>query len=226
MKITSTRLTILLISTGILLTGLCSCLTSKKMDVVVAEQYGNQMPKVNKKSKADVIVNSVYPLNEKALSTTIKKTSHFLPLIVYWQFDYRHTCTLNPQIAVSNFTNTINAMSEKLSQKLNGQRLELTIEQVPLAFSLVDKAHLLLMVIHWDHIYMEPDFKDLIVSYKLFQFNNVVKTGKIDIANTEKNKETGFFQSWKSSITQYVAIYNGEVANMSHAFVHQLIEEL
>jgi hypothetical protein len=195
------------------------------MDDYVASQYGNQLPKP-KKSKADIAVRSVFPSGNTFISRTVQKTSHVLPLVVYFQYDYRHTCTLNPEIAVTEFANTVQAQSTRLSQKLNGEKLELTVEQVPSAFALVDKGHLLLFSISWDKIYVAPDFKDLIVSYKLFQGNDAVKTGKIDIKNTERNRGIRFFQSWKSSTSEYLTSYNADVANMSRAFVNELLEQL
>lgn len=204
---------------------LSGCLTSKRMDAYVASQYGNQLPKQSKKAKADITVNSVFH-NDNSISTTVQKTSHLLPLIVYFQYDYRHTCTLNPEIAVTEFANTVHSQSNKLSQKLNGERLELTVEQVPSAFALVDKAHLLLLTISWDRIYVEPDFKDLVVSYKLFQNNNVVKAGKLDVKNNERNKGIRLFQSWKSSTREYLSEYNADVIAMSKSAINQLLEQL
>lgn len=201
---------------------LSGCLTSKKMDAYVANEYGNQLPRQNKKTKADITVNSVFH-RDKSISTTVQKTSHLLPLIVYFQYDYRHTCTLNPEIAVTEFANTVHAQSDKLLQKLNEQRLELTVEQVPSAFALVDKAHLLLFLISWDKIYVEPDFKDLVVAYKLFQNNNVVKTGKLVVKNNERNKGIRFFQSWKSSTREYLSDYNADVTAMSKSAINQLL---
>ena len=201
-----------------------SCLSSK-MDSYVASRYGNELPKP-KKSKAGITVNSVFPSANNSISTTVKKTSHFLPLIVYFQFDYRHTCTLNPLIGVTQFTNAINSQSSKLSQKLNGQTLELTVEQVPSAFAIVDKGHLLLFVISWDKIYVEPDFKDLVVSYKLLENNNVVKKGKIDVKNHERDRGIGLFQSWRSSVREYLSSYDANMTTMSKDFVNQLLEQL
>jgi hypothetical protein len=211
----------------VLLCSICfiSCLTSKKMDAYVASQYGNELPKP-RKTKADVTMNSVFPSANNSISTTIQKTSHFLPLIVYFQYDYRHTCTLNPLIGVTQFTNTVNSQSAKLSQKLNGQTLELTVEQVPSAFAIVDKGHLLLLTISWDKIYVEPDFKDLIVSFKLLQNGTTIKNGKIDIRNREKEKGIRLFQSWKSSIREYISSYNSNMTTMSKDFMNQLFEQL
>ena len=201
------------------------CLTSAKMDAYVAKQYGNELPKP-KKGKPDVIVNSVFSTANDFISTTVNKTSHFLPLIVYFQYDYRHTCKLNPLLGVTEFTNAINTQYSKLASKLKSNRLELTVEQVPSAFAIVDKGHLLLFTISWDEIYVEPDFKDLVVSYKLLQNNDVVKTGKIDVKNHEKDRGIGIFQSWRSSVREYLSSYDANMTTMSRDFVNQLTDQL
>src|SRR5438128_776935 len=77
---------------------LSSCLTSKKMDRYISEQYDNQVPKQDKKKQAGLVINSSLTTDD-AISHTVQKTSKVLPLIVYWQYDYRHTCTLNPALA-------------------------------------------------------------------------------------------------------------------------------
>jgi hypothetical protein len=208
---------------------LSSCLTPKKMDKYVAEQYGNRIPKQNKIKKADINVSSIFPSPSNNISTTVKKRSNFLPLIVYWQGDYRHICTLNSSIAVNSFSNVVNTLTNKaLTEKLAGQRLELTVEQIPTEFALVDKARMIWLIyaISWDKIYMEPDFKDLVVSYKLLQNDTTVKTGKISIKGDAHNKGIRFFQSWKSATSEYLVDYNTNINTMSRAFMNQLAEEL
>jgi hypothetical protein len=206
---------------------LSGCLTSKKMDKFVAAHYNNQLPKEKKKTAITVVSKMTYP--SEAISTTVQKTSKVLPLIVYWQMDYRHTCTLNPAIAVNQFAATVNTLSSKgLNQKLNGQQLELSIEQIPTAFALVDKAHMIWLVyaISWDKIYMEPDGKDLVVSYKLLQNDHTEKTGKITVKSTVRNQGLRFFQSWKSATSEHLADYSANITAMSKTFVSRLVEEL
>jgi hypothetical protein len=208
---------------------LSSCLTPQKMDKYVAEQYGNRIPKQNKIKKADINVSSIFPSPSNNISTTVKKRSNFLPLIVYWQGDYRHICTLNSSVAVNSFSNVVNTLTNKaLTEKLAGQRLELTVEQIPTEFALVDKARMIWLIyaISWDKIYMEPDFKDLVVSYKLLQNDTTVKTGKISIKGDAHNKGIRFFQSWKSATSEYLVDYNTNINTMSRAFMNQLAEEL
>jgi hypothetical protein len=203
-----------------------SCLTSRKMDKYVSKQYNDELPKPIRKKNAEITITSTNPSRPNIISTTKKKTSHVLPLIIYWQFDYRHTCTLNSAIPVTNFSNTLNNyVSKGLTQKLNGQKMELTIEEIPTAFALVDKAHLFL-VFGWDHLYMEPDNKDLIVSYKLYQNDNSVKTGKITIKNNLHDKDIHYFQSWKSATRGYLTRYDSAISSMAKEFANQLMEEI
>lgn len=195
----------------------------------MAEQYNNQLPKKDKKMKADITVNSPLPSDPDAISTTRQKTSKVVPLIVYWSLDYRHTCTLNPAIPVTAFANTVNSLAAKgLAQKIAGQRLELTVEQAPTAFALVDKSHMIWLVyaFSWDKIYVEPDFKDLVVSYKLYNAANVAKAGKITVKSNAENKGLRFFQSWKSATSEYLGDYNANLTVMTRNFVNKLMEEL
>ena len=207
-----------------------SCLTSRKFDAFVGEQYNNQVTKIDKRKKSDIIITSAYTPASEDISNTVTKTSKFLPLLVYWSFDYRHTCTLNPLIAVNSFTNTVNTMAAKtLESKLEGKKLELKVEQVPLSFALVDKAHMIFLLVYaitWDKIYMEPDFKDLVVSYTLSENGQVAKTGKITMKGTADKKGLRYFQSWKSAISEYLVEYNLGITNLSRSFMVRLAEEL
>jgi hypothetical protein len=207
-----------------------SCLTSKKMDAYISDQYNNEIPKVNKKKQVpDITFSSTLPATPTNISTTAPHTK-VLPLIVYWSIDSRQTSTLNSGIAATNFCNDVNTLAKKgLSQKLNGQKLELTMEQAPATFALVDKTHaiwLLIYAIHWDKVYIEPEVKDLVVSYKLYKGDSSVKTGTITIKNTENNKNMRFFQSWKSAVSEHLSDYDNNVTAMTTKFVDELMKEL
>ncbi len=111
---------------------------------------------------------------------------------------------------------------------MNGRKLELTIEQLPSVFSLVAKENMIWVVYaySWSKIYIEPDFKDLVVAYKLDGGGPGEKTGKITVKNTEKNKSLRFFQSWKSATSEYLSGHNSNFTSMTKNFVSQLASEL
>jgi len=125
---------------------LSGCLTAKKLDGFVASQYGNELPKPKKK-KPEIEVRSLTPASNSQISNTVHKTDKFLPLIVYWKYDHRLSCSLNPAIAAVNFSNAINSSASRaLTEKLNGRKLELTVQQAPSAFSLVSKENMIWLV--------------------------------------------------------------------------------
>lgn len=215
---------------AILFCSLTSCSSSKKLDKFVAAQYNNELPKLNKKKNADIEVASLTGANSASISTTVHKTDKFLPLLFYWKYNHRQQCTLNQNIPVTNFSNAVNAVALKgLNEKLNGRKLELTVEQAPAAFSIVLKENMVVLLLYsfrWAKVYIEPDAKDLVVAYKLTNTDQTTKNGKILVKNNDKNKGFRFFQSWKSATSEYITNYNANVTNMSKAFVSQLTEEL
>jgi hypothetical protein len=206
-----------------------SCLTPQKIDAFVAEQYGNQVPRLNRKNATNITVNSQLTKNSDAISVTTKKTSNFLPLVVYWHYDYRRISQLNPEIAVHNFTNALNnAASKPLLQKLECKKLELTVEQAPVSFAHTEKTNIIFVVyiISWSRYYMEPDFKDLVVSYQLTNADGSVKTGKIQVVNPMRNKGIRLFQKWKSAYSEFITEYNLAITTMTKSFAAELMKQL
>ena len=206
-----------------------SCVTSAKMDRFVAKQYNNQISSLPKKKNNDIVITTPLATNSTQISTAITKTSKMLPLIVYWQWEYKNMCTLNPAIPVNSFINTMNSGASKpLVQKLNGKKLEITIEQVPNVFSFVDKAHMIWLIyaIGWDNIYIQPNKKEMIVDYKLFQDSSTTKTGTITIPNYEANRPVRMFQSWKRAASEYISTYNIDITNMTKAVISKLTQEI
>lgn len=202
-----------------------SCASAKKVDAYVASQFNNQLPKPDKKNDSTILVGSAIPYHRDIISVTEKKSKN-LPLIVYWKYDYRHTTTLNPSIGINYFRKAIYQQAGKLKQKLNGQQLELSVEQIPSSFAIVDKGHIILLFIHLYKLYVEPDSKDLIVSYRVLQSGRETKSGKITVSNIEKNRGVRFFQSWKSSTSEFLAQYNPDITEMAKAVVNKLVLEL
>jgi hypothetical protein len=206
-----------------------SCLTTKKFDAYVSAQYNDQVPEINTKKKTNNIsVNTPLSPGSTAISTTVP-TTKVLPLIVYWNIDHRYVCSLNSQIAVANFSKAVNAAANRgLNEQLKGRRLELTVEQAPSTFSMIDKTNIVWVIyaVHWSKVYIQPDAKDLVVSYKIHQPDSTIKTGSITVKNKQHNQNLRFFQSWKSATSEYLSAYDSDVNAMAKEFVTKLVEEM
>lgn len=207
---------------------LSGCLTAKNLDKFVASQYNNELPRPGKKKKTEIDIISTIPADSAQISTTVHKTDKFLPLLVYWKYDHQQSCSLNPSIAVTNFSNAINSAATRgLIEKLKGGKLELTVEQAPSAFSVVAKENMIWVIyaFSWAKVYIQPDMKDLIVAYKVTGSEGA-KTGRITVKNTDKSKGLRFFQSWKSATSEYLSDYNAGFTGITKTFITQLANEL
>ena len=216
---------------GVSILLLSGCLGPNKINKWVTRHYKDAAPPVAAKANDVITVKtSLIPVDDK-LSHTEKKTSHFLPLLFYWQWDYKNTCTLNPTIPINNFTSTVESYSGRrgLKQKLHGQRLELSVEQMPNTFAVDDKGHVIWVIyaFTWDVLTVQPERTDLVVSYRLLQADGTeVKKGVITIRNNDKGIVLQMFQSLKKKTGQYLDQYDEQVTAMSKAVVDKLLTEL
>ena len=220
------------ISTCILCTAiifLSGCLGPKKINKWVAQNYSEVPSPSKKKNDIVTVTSSVTVMNN--LSETQKKTSNVLPLIFYWQYDYKNICMLNPQIAVNNFINTVMAYSNKtLKQKLNGKRVELNIQKIPNSFAVDDKGRIVWVIVYafsWEKLTVVPQDKDLVVNYTVFNSDNsVYKSGTESISNADKGISLGMFQSLKKKTFQYLDQYDESITAMSKKCIDQVALDL
>lgn len=68
-----------------------SCLTAKKVDAYIADQYGNQLPRQDKRKDSVISISSNLNATSPEISNTVIKTSKVLPLLFYWQWEYRRS---------------------------------------------------------------------------------------------------------------------------------------
>lgn len=203
-----------------------SCHISAKMDRFVSQQYNDQIPKVSGKKNQEIAVTTGLPVDQNTISITKKKTSQLLPLIVYWSFDYRRTCSINYKVPLNLITTSLYSTTNKrLEEKIQGKKLEIHIEQMPHTFAIVDKAHFALLI-YWSKLYREPDFTDLVVSYKLLENDNILKSGRLTIENKLQNVGVRFAQSIRSSCEEAISEYNQELSGMSKRLLDKLTDEL
>lgn len=154
-----------------------------------------------------------------------------LPLLFYWKWQYGTFSTLNEAIPDATIASTIlpYANVKKLKQKLNGQKIELSITKVPTQFSVVDNGWLVFIVLYYinnDDISMEPQAQDLVVTYRILKDNAETKTGTITVADRNKPRHVKLFRSTKKTFWSYLDDYNNDIQAMSKEVVDKLITEV
>jgi hypothetical protein len=205
-----------------------SCLTAKKLDQQVAKQYIDK-DNLLQAAKTTEQISVTSPLIDQSeqISTSTTSTSHMLPLVLYWSWEYRNSCKLNPRIPV-NFLATQLNKSGALKQKLVGRKLDLVVEQVPANFAIVDKAHVIFFgyAFGWDKVTIKGDEMNLSVSYKLSQSDSLLKTGQIILPPIDNKRTIGMYASWKTAMSDFLDQYDTNLSTMSKALVANLLKEL
>ena len=115
-----------------------------------------------------------------------------------------------------------------MKQKLNGQRIELSVDKIPNTFVVNDRGHIVWLIygFHWEKITFRPDSKELVVSYKLIKDNAETKTGSITVANTKNIVPLRFFQSIKRATGEYLDVYDENMKAMGKKVIDELMKEI
>lgn len=214
----------------ILIMFISSCIGPKKINKWVNKQYGESIDAKPKTQNDYLSVNSGLISNNAIASVTTKQTKNVLPLIFYWQMDYILTCTLNPQIPINTFTSTIlpYANLKGLKQKLNGQKIELSVDKIPNLFTLNDRGHVVWVVyaFGWDDISFKPDLEGLVVSYKIINGNAEIKKGTVTITNEDEVLVMKHLHSIKEATGQYLEQYDENIKTLTKKALDKIISEL
>lgn len=205
------------------------CLTPKKMDGWIEEYEGGFTTKL-KSSDYITIKTPDLPKTDQP-SVSQKGPSKFIPAIFYWKSERTVVSSLNPYIPEANLNSTIiqYANTKKLREKLNGQKLELTISKVPEVFTLIDRYKLFFFVVFYiqsQRIFIAPQKQDLIITYRILKDNSETKKGSITIADPSKSRDLKFLQSVKKMTWNYLEEYDNIIKAMSREFVDKLVAEL
>jgi hypothetical protein len=210
---------------------LSGCLGPAKINKWVDKHCGETL-NASTKTKGDYLsITSPLVTSDVKASTTKKQVKNFLPLLFYWQYDYMNTCTLNPKIPVNTFRSAVQSYvnSKGIKQKLNGQKLELTVEKLPNVFVLNDRGHIVYAVIYafgWDDITFRPDNQELVVTYRVLNGTTETQKGTVTVPNSDKLRRLRLFQSLRKATYQYLDQYNESIKAMSKVAVDKIVADV
>lgn len=207
------------------------CSSMKNMDRLIAREYGDAPVNPIKKKSDYIAVQTNLIVKDSKPSLTVKEKRKMLPLFFYWNWDYLNLITLNPNIPIASFNTTIlsYANTKGLKDKLNGRKIELSIDSIPNLFSIEDKGWLVYVILgHFGNevITINPHNKNLVVSYNILQDNIATKTGVINIDNHDPRIRRKFFQGSKKMTKIYLGSYDENIKLMSKKVIDALMLEL
>jgi hypothetical protein len=206
------------------------CLTTRRVDSWISTHYGGGA--VPSARNSDYIkIKTPAPVSSTPISVTEKHKSKFIPALFYWKWKYGTKSTLNNSIPGKYFSSAVipYANSKRLKEKLNGQTLELSIENMPHQFSMIydgGAVFLLLWYISWESVYVDPSVQDMVVKYRLLKDNVETKTGTINVQDRNRPFQVKMFKSAKKTFWSYLDQYNTNTQSMGRQVIDKLIAEL
>ena len=203
-----------------------SCVSPTKVDKHVSNYYNNQLPKQEKRKQTNVIVTSPLVKDSTILSTTVRKTSKVIPLILYISYNFRYTISLNPAIGSIYFQKIANQQYAKWPQKQEGEELVITINEMPVGFAVATKSQTYLLFVTIYKWFVDPDKKDFLVNYKLKKNGTIQKEGNVKIKNSAIKEAIPYGRSLKRTIAENLSGYQTAITNMAKECMEKIFEEL
>ena len=207
-----------------------ACISPRKTDKWVAKYYGSVPAPIKRKNDLVTVQSTVASMGS-VLSESRRKSVSVLPLLVYWKWNYVNSCQLNPQMALNNFTTTVNNYAVRvLKAKLPNQTMELTVEKIPSAFDLDNTGHYIFMGIYgagWETVTLLPQEHALQVTYKVINADkSIAKTGTVTVPISIQPVKAGLYQSVKKKMGLYLQQYDAAMTVMGRKLVDKLATEL
>ena len=207
---------------------LLGCLTPKKMDGWIGE-YESVPNKLKTSDYITIKTGNIPQSNEASVSQ--KGNSKFIPAIFYWKSEQTIISNLNPFIPVNNIaTSIINYANAKgLRQKLNGQKIEISLGKVPEVFTTTHRYQLYFFVVFYvqrEYFFVSPQQQDITFNYKILKDNAETKNGTITITDPGKPVKQKFFQSVKKMTGNYLEKYDDIINAMSKELVDKILLEI
>ncbi len=207
---------------------LAGCTTSKKVDGWIAD---NQISPTKLKTSDYITLNPGKEKNSDTISVTKKGKFKLIPAIVYWRTESSFVSTLNQWVPLNIFNAGVikNANAVKLKQKLNGQKIELSVDKFPATFALTNISHLIyfgVYYINWSKNFEKPEKQNLAVTYRILKDNIETKRGIINVTDNSVPQNLKLFQSYKKLTINYLEKYDTNIQAMSKQFVDKLLAEL
>ena len=205
------------------------CMTPKKIDRWAGQHYTTAITPPRKSDY--IVIKDASFVQGDAPSVTEKKKGKMLPLLFYWKWKLGTHTELQQNVPRTVFAAAVipYANSKRLKQKLDGQRIELTIEEVPSTFSIMDEGWLVFLIfgsIHNEVMYIDPDVKNMEVSYRVMKDNTEVRAGRVSVADLNKPVDFRMFKSAKKTFFEYLDKYNSNIQTMAKETVDKIIADL
>ena len=212
------------------ITCLSSCVGTKRFSKFVSEKCE---PAIFKETNitSNYIKFKVDNLSNQDTLVKIKRIKkQFIPAVLYWQYESTFECSIAPKAIASKICGYMESYAEtvNLSQKIDGRKIEISIDKLPNSFVFTEKGYVIFLVFAYAAGGVEaivPQNENLRISYRIFQDNNETQKGSITILNEDKPIKN-FSNTMKRFTWKYLDNYDSNLNNLCEKAIDKLLIEL
>jgi len=210
---------------------LISCST-KKLNQSIAKYYPYYEEYATADSNDLVIVKpnkKHIPTQQSSYVRQVKNV--FIPAIIFWKWNRLYKCELDKKQELQKLCSDIKAdcYKYKLDSVIPDQKLELTIEEIPTSFAYQDKGFTFIYLYGYFYKYAKITFpmlkENLVVIYKLYSKNNLVKEGTI-VVDDKRIAMGDANTSAANAIGKYVVVSRDYIYQAKKELITQLQESI
>ncbi len=207
-----------------------SCNVAKVYEKAVVNHY-NEIPEIKSQTgNIPFVINHTFGDTGYAKKMTQVKRTRTKGLFTFF---YNHThyemeTKLNYRIPLHQFINSamIYGRSSKVTEKLKGKQVELTVEHLPRHFVYhVDEKDYLFLV-NFYQFYIVPGKEDVIISYTVKENGLSTKTGKVTLVNPNAKYNLTFFQTFGGAVNDYLTLYDNYSKNLGRVVIDIILAEI
>jgi hypothetical protein len=210
-----------------IITLLTSCISTK--------QFSSYVEPVFQKNQAATSAESIafdfsgLQDNQTPIAMT-KLKSQFIPAILFWQWNSTMECEIDPQILGQSFQEDFIQIADSLnlSDKMQGRKLEIKLEEIPNSFIYTNKGRVIILLVAYTMSGLEaifPEDQNLIITYKLTENEATIKEGKIT-AITQDKPVKNIWKSAKNFTRVYLNQFKQNNRNMTREIIEKLLTEI
>jgi len=204
-----------------------SCVSTEKYQQIVTSKVRESLA-IKPTTKNENLYISVQNLPASDSLVNVKRIKYyFIPAIVFWAYENTLKCELSPRSVGEKIAYLI-AADPLLSEKLIGQKLEISIEAVPNVFIYSNKGFGMFLLFYAFSSGSETLMTfgdDLKINYWISATGKDTKKGSIKVAD-QTEKFSNIMKSTKKFTWFFLNEYDNSLENMSHECALILLREL
>lgn len=203
---------------------------TKKFSELVSQKIENNKPGQAVLSNDYLSIKTDGLIRVDSFISIEKIESEFVPALIYWGWGNTIKCRLDPSIPAKILYSSISEYGDsiKLREKLNGQKLELSVEQIPSEFIYDGSGNILFILVwvimdHLEEIY--PSRQNLEVSYRLLNDNKEIKSGRV-VINSNQTPLENIWISRQEFTSNYLIHYNRNISYLGKKLIDKILTEI